>query len=134
MGLFWDTNQVICDVLEVRDQYMHLRVRCTVTQQVFLATFVYHVYNVSRRRNLWEYLTLLGASITLPWIVLGDFNCFLFPQDKRGGQALTAYLFHDLQEFMMATSLVDASSSGSFYTWTNGSIWSKLDRVLMNFV
>ncbi|GAA0160519.1 hypothetical protein LIER_17058 [Lithospermum erythrorhizon] len=34
----------------------------------------------------------------------------------------------------MATSLVDASSSGSFYTWTNGSLWSKLDRVLMNSV
>ncbi|GAA0144297.1 hypothetical protein LIER_44065 [Lithospermum erythrorhizon] len=34
----------------------------------------------------------------------------------------------------MATSLVDAPLSGSFYTWTNDSLWPKLDRVLMNYV
>ncbi|GAA0184622.1 hypothetical protein LIER_31910 [Lithospermum erythrorhizon] len=53
-------------------------------------------------------------------------------EDKRGGKELTAYLLDDLKEFMMATELVDAPTSGSFYTWTNGSLWSKLDRVLMN--
>ncbi|KAG9133643.1 hypothetical protein Leryth_021637 [Lithospermum erythrorhizon] len=34
----------------------------------------------------------------------------------------------------MALGLEDAPSMGSFFTWTNGSIWSKLDRVLMNNV
>ncbi|GAA0177780.1 hypothetical protein LIER_29747 [Lithospermum erythrorhizon] len=93
-----------------------------------MVIFVYPVYSVPRRRDLWEYLTQLGASITSPWIVLRDFNCFLFPQHKRVGQVLIAYLLHGLKEFVMATSLVDAPSSGSFYTWTNGSLWPKLDR------
>ncbi|GAA0157717.1 hypothetical protein LIER_14923 [Lithospermum erythrorhizon] len=83
-------------------------------------------------RDLWEYLTRLGTLINMPWLVLGDFKYFLCPQDKRGGQALTTYLLDDLKEYVMATSLVDAPSSGSFYTWTNVSLWSKLDRVLMN--
>ncbi|GAA0142619.1 hypothetical protein LIER_03474 [Lithospermum erythrorhizon] len=34
----------------------------------------------------------------------------------------------------MALGLEDAPSMGSFFTWTNSSIWSKLDRVLMNNV
>ncbi|GAA0139883.1 hypothetical protein LIER_42597 [Lithospermum erythrorhizon] len=73
-----------------------------------------------------------GQYLTLD--CLGGLQLFPLPQDKRGGKALTAYLLHDLKEFVMATSLVDAPSSGSFYTWTNGSLWSKLDRVLMNSV
>ncbi|GAA0183546.1 hypothetical protein LIER_31085 [Lithospermum erythrorhizon] len=32
----------------------------------------------------------------------------------------------------MALNLEDAPSMGPFFTWTNGSIWSKLDRALMN--
>ncbi|GAA0149858.1 hypothetical protein LIER_37009 [Lithospermum erythrorhizon] len=63
---------------------------------------------------------------------LGDFNCFLSPQDKRGGRPMTTYLFRDLKEFVVASGLVDALTKGYFYTWTNGTLWFKLDRVLMN--
>ncbi|GAA0150724.1 hypothetical protein LIER_09599 [Lithospermum erythrorhizon] len=103
IGLFWDTKRVTCDVLECSPQ----------------ERFIGVPYSVG-----------CFAHITLD--CLGGFQLFHLPQDKRGGKAQTAYLFHDLKEFVMATSLVDALSSGSFYTWTNGSLWSKIDRVLMN--
>ncbi|GAA0148557.1 hypothetical protein LIER_07962 [Lithospermum erythrorhizon] len=49
------------------------------------------------------------------------------------GQARWTYLLRDLKEFMVASGLVDALATGSsFYIWTNGTLWSKLDRVLMN--
>ncbi|GAA0159052.1 hypothetical protein LIER_38781 [Lithospermum erythrorhizon] len=86
IGLFWDTNRVTCDVLEVCEQHMHLQVHCKVTQHVFLATFIYNVYSVPGRRDLWEYLAQLGASITSPWIVLGDFNYFLSPRTNEEGR------------------------------------------------
>ncbi|GAA0186769.1 hypothetical protein LIER_34057 [Lithospermum erythrorhizon] len=134
MLLFWDVSRVLCEVLEVDSQHIHLQVRCKVTQVSFLVTFVYPVYCVTERRKLWDHLTLVGSSLTLPWIVAGDFNCHSSPNDKVGGVVLRPYDTKDLMNFRMALGLKDAPFMGSFFTWTNGSIWSKLDKVLINGV
>ncbi|GAA0166754.1 hypothetical protein LIER_21839 [Lithospermum erythrorhizon] len=134
MLILWDGSRVNCDVLEVDSQHIHLRVICKVTQVSFIVTFVYPVYCIVERRKLWDHLTLVGSSLTLPWIVAGDFNCYSSYNDKVGRGALRPYDIKDLLDFRMALGLEDAPSMGSFFTWTNGSIWSKLDRVLMNSV
>ena len=69
---------------------------------------------------------------TQPWLVLGDFNSILRTEEKRGGQPVTPYQVNDFVECCLATGLTDVSSSGFFYTWTNHTVWSKLDRVMMN--
>ncbi|GAA0160764.1 hypothetical protein LIER_17244 [Lithospermum erythrorhizon] len=134
MLLFWDVSRVLCEVLEMDSQHIHLQVRCKVTQVSFLVTFVYPVYCVIERRKLCDHLTLVGSSLTLPCIVAGDFNFYSSPNDKVGGGVLHPYDTKDLMDFRMALGLEDAPFMGSFFTWTNGSIWSKLDRVLMNSV
>ncbi|GAA0166841.1 hypothetical protein LIER_21906 [Lithospermum erythrorhizon] len=67
-------------------------------------------------------------------MVLGDFNCYYKPSDKKGGKKLSAYELKDLGECMLMSGLMDAPSTGLKFSWTNGSLWTKLDRVLMNDV
>ncbi|CAH9134267.1 unnamed protein product [Cuscuta epithymum] len=38
----------------------------------------------------------------------------------------------DLNELRLQANLTDAPSTGEFFTWHRGSIWAKLDRVLIN--
>lgn len=67
-----------------------------------------------------------------PWIVLGDFNCIFSTEDRQGGNTPTLV---EMEDFLSSTSnlgLEDAFSTGSQFTWTNGNIWSKIDRVLIN--
>ncbi|GAA0162660.1 hypothetical protein LIER_18701 [Lithospermum erythrorhizon] len=99
MLILWDGSRVKCDVLGIDSQHIHLR-----------------------RRKLWDHLTLVGSSLTLPWIIAGDFNCYSSSNDKVGGGTLRPYDIKDLLNFRMALGLEDAPSMGSFFTWTNGSI------------
>ncbi|KAG9154542.1 hypothetical protein Leryth_014983 [Lithospermum erythrorhizon] len=130
----WDVCRVACDVLEIGRQYIHVKVLCKETQQSFLATFVYPLCHVNTRKEIWEHISSLGPSINLPWMVLWDFNCYLKPCEKKGGKKLLAYELKDLGECMRICGLVDAPSTGLKFSWTNGSLWTKLDRVLMNDV
>ncbi|KAG9133271.1 hypothetical protein Leryth_023518 [Lithospermum erythrorhizon] len=132
MGLLWDVTKVDCVILEKGAQHLHLQVLCKETQIRFLATFVYPLYNVPTRRLLWEHLIALGPSISEPWVILGDFNCYASPLDKHGGNKLSAYDVKDLKNCMDSIGLVDAPSSGLRFTWSFKNLLTKLDRVLMN--
>ncbi|GAA0164289.1 hypothetical protein LIER_39755 [Lithospermum erythrorhizon] len=108
MLLLWDTSRVSCEVLEVGSQFIHVQALCKVTQVSFVATFVYPVYCILERRKLWDHLTTVGTSLTLPWIILGDFNCYSSCNDKIGGVPLRPYDVNDLLKFRMALNLEDA--------------------------
>ncbi|CAH9085418.1 unnamed protein product [Cuscuta europaea] len=128
----WNPNLISCNLIEMGEQYMHFKCLCRTSQTVFFATFVYSLYTVLRRKALWEYLALLGDQIKDPWIIAGDFNCVCSPSERVGSNAPSDYFLRDLIEFKIRASLQDAPSTGEFYTWNKGSLWAKLDRVLLN--
>ncbi|CAH9092551.1 unnamed protein product [Cuscuta epithymum] len=84
MAIMWDPNFVNCTFLEIGKQHMHLNCTCRVSQSVFIASFVYPLYTVLERKELWEHLTELGVSIVHPWLISGDFNCVCAPNERVG--------------------------------------------------
>ncbi|KAG9136341.1 hypothetical protein Leryth_027573 [Lithospermum erythrorhizon] len=83
MLILWDGSRVI--VILAGLILGTSPITCKVTQVSFIVTFVYPVYCIVERRKLWDHLTLVGSSLTLPWIVAGDFNCYSSSNDKVGG-------------------------------------------------
>jgi hypothetical protein len=56
----------------------------------------------------------------------------LSPADKHNGEAVSSYEISDFRDCCFDLGLHDVNFTGCHFSWTNGSVWSKLDRVLIN--
>ncbi|XP_026433067.1 uncharacterized protein LOC113330473 [Papaver somniferum] len=68
---------------------------------------------------------------------MGDFNCVLRNDEKKGGREPKISVVTDFSDWMDDNNLFEADSLGSKYTWANGQsgvrrILCKLDRVIIN--
>lgn len=64
---------------------------------------------------------------------MGDFNSnILSKSDKHNGDPITSYDVSDFRECCYDLDLVDLNYSGVHFTWSNGKIWTKIDRVMVN--
>ncbi|KAL2247858.1 UNVERIFIED_CONTAM: hypothetical protein Sindi_2638100 [Sesamum indicum] len=86
---------------------------------------------------MWDKLTDLGQAITMPWLIMGDFNCVKSPRGEGSlGVAPTWYELKDFVDCCVALGLLDVPTTGCYYTWYSNNesnpVWCKLDRVLYN--
>lgn len=102
-----------------------------MTGKSFEASFVYGMHSTTDRRPLWTSLGNIGSLLFDPWIVLGDFNCVLYPTDRTSGIA-SSYDIKEFSDCCIQLGLENLNTSGAFHTWSNGVIWFKIDRVLCN--
>nr|KYP70402.1 hypothetical protein KK1_009619 [Cajanus cajan] len=57
----------------------------------WVCTAVYANPRVELRQQVWAHLRELGGRITLPWLVLGDFNEILLSTECHGGRFSMAW-------------------------------------------
>ncbi|XP_038974091.1 uncharacterized protein LOC120105576 [Phoenix dactylifera] len=87
------------------------------------------------RRVLWQEITNLTAQ-DIPTVVIGDFNCILSEDEKRGGAAFTDRMDRrEFRDFVSRNGLVDLGFFGPQFTWCNNQlgnarVWERLDRAL----
>ncbi|XP_057965498.1 uncharacterized protein LOC131156065 [Malania oleifera] len=109
-----------------------MNLKCQVTSKVFVVTFIYRFNTVVRRRELWRDIIHYGSGYSGPWPLMGDFNCVLDAKEKRNGIHPLDYKVKDFRDYLNEAGLCDLNSIGSFLTWSNGRVWCKLDRVIVN--
>ncbi|VFQ98409.1 unnamed protein product [Cuscuta campestris] len=131
MAVIWNPLFVTCTLLDVGYQFIHCRILCNVSQKCFHITFVFALYNVTVRRQLWETISDFGVNIKTPWAIMGDFNSVLNSSEKLNCHTY-AYDMTDLLHFRLNNDLIDAKSTGTHFTWNKGNKWAKLDRVMVN--
>ncbi|XP_039055005.1 uncharacterized protein LOC120197598 [Hibiscus syriacus] len=124
---WYDHIQV--DVLFSHFQFVHCWIHCKSNNRSVLATIVYASPNPTKRRALWKYLHLLSNHINEPWIVLGDFNAALSPNDRKGCDPSSD---HDFSNVVFYSSLYDLRYQGPDFTWYRGPGAVHLDRCLCN--
>lgn len=73
----------------------------------------------TQRYNSWELHKRLQGTLSLPWLVGGDFNEILFNSEKRGGPDNSASVMLDFQETLSTCRLRDLGWTGNKYTWSN---------------
>lgn len=108
--------------------------------QKIVASFVYANCLKRIRRELWEHLDLVSATIRqrqLAWILAGDFNVVTDIAEKKGGIQIDMGAIQEFQDTIMRNELIDAGFIGDVYTWCNNRrgqqrIWERLDRALFN--
>ncbi|GAA0175872.1 hypothetical protein LIER_28968 [Lithospermum erythrorhizon] len=92
---------------------------------------LYMCCHIPTRRQLWDGL-LATSSTTLPWIVMGYFNVMKGLSEQVRCKALDPLALEDFNDCLMNCRLEDAGYCGSSFSWTNGRIAKRLDRVLHN--
>ncbi|XP_026435983.1 uncharacterized protein LOC113333792 [Papaver somniferum] len=98
-------------------------------------TAVHASWDPVTRRLLWKQLRL--GFISIPWLVLGDFNCVLRLDEKKGGRPTLSTYMNEFQSWIYDNGLVEADSIGKKYTWSNCQsgdrhIVSRNDRAIVN--
>ena len=130
--ILFDPKKIRLEALDILPQVIHCRVSCMVSSVSFLLSCVYGFNTIGSRRPLWEKLKDWGGSLLDPWLLMGDFNSILREEERVGGASVTHYQTGDLVDCCDGLGLSDLQYTGCQMTWTNGTIWSKLDRVLGN--
>ncbi|KAJ8431546.1 hypothetical protein Cgig2_009624 [Carnegiea gigantea] len=101
-------------------------------------TLPYNVYLwaqlESQRQPLWEALHQISLSTHGAWRLFGDLNTILSKKDRYGGNHVEDHDIQELTNFIANCEVLEMPSSGAFFTWTNKTIWSKIDRVFINSV
>jgi len=128
--VLWNPSTVHVDVLDSSSQFIHVSIRCLSSHLTFAASFVYGYNTISGRRTLWDGLKSWAS--TGPWLVLGDFNSTLSQDDKYNGEPVSSYEVSDFRACCSELELSDLNYTGCHYTWSNGTVWTKIDRVLAN--
>jgi len=134
-GRIWVAwNPTIYNVIELHksDQYIH----CKVTQQHsgkdFCITFVYGDNHDSPTRDLWEALKHIASTMDEAWCVLGDFNSMLYTRDRIGGTEIQDFEIRPFADCLATCELQELRYRGPYFSWTNKTIWSRIDQVFTN--
>ncbi|KAK9704967.1 hypothetical protein RND81_07G023700 [Saponaria officinalis] len=129
--LLWLPGSYCVDVVDMTAQTIHARVLDKARRWYFWLTSVYGFNKLVDRRPLWQSLRRYSVNCLEPWVVWGDFNNVLFPNERMGSVVSWAEI-RDFQECLNTSNLHDAKVVGSFFTWNNK--WDDEDRVLAGLI
>ncbi|XP_022853606.1 uncharacterized protein LOC111375048 [Olea europaea var. sylvestris] len=127
---FWNSGTNVTIIVD-HPQFLHVKVEDPKIARPIYFTPVYASCDASIRRDLWAGLHHISLDMDDPWIVGGDFNVITHDGERTGHNT------HDrdttaFSNMMLDSGLEDAGFLGHRYTWTNGRVRKRLDRVLIN--
>ncbi|XP_059288381.1 uncharacterized protein LOC132041688 [Lycium ferocissimum] len=134
--LFWTDGwqaQIIVDVV----QHVTFKLSNVNRPQEAYVTAVYAKCIAVERQDLWDSIVQVALNVQVPWIVEGDFNVILKPEENLGGLPMHHKETAEFAHFVNNCGLLELKFSGSRYTWWNGRIeedfiFKRLDRVFRN--
>ncbi|XP_071924898.1 uncharacterized protein [Coffea arabica] len=130
--VFWgDLLRVVW--VDHAEQMVHSRVMFP-SGASFWVSGVYAKCTRVGRRPLWEAMEDVAQRFSggEPWLAAGDFNVVSSMEEREGGAPANGRNMEEFNESMFKCGLSALDFDGSKFTWTNGSIWQRLDRALVN--
>ncbi|XP_026399691.1 uncharacterized protein LOC113295576 [Papaver somniferum] len=129
LWIFWSMDIVTPVAVNSSRQATTIKV-----EDVFISFIHASCFQVTRR-SLRQQLSSFDNNI--PWLVMGDFNCVLRNDDKKGGYTPCTSAINEFSDWLDDNNLFEADSLGSKYTWANGQsgvhrILCKLDLAVIN--
>ncbi|XP_074283735.1 uncharacterized protein LOC141608269 [Silene latifolia] len=135
--LLWNSPLFDVDILDISSQTIHANIIIRACQIAFRFTLVYGFNKPAERVELWHSLQRYRHMSQGPWMVGGDFNNLLYPNERLGGVEVTLADIKPFQDCLHYNDLFDIKAIGSFFTWNNKHdfetlVYIRIDRCLIN--
>ncbi|XP_075103625.1 uncharacterized protein LOC142178198 [Nicotiana tabacum] len=133
----WDSRVYSIKKLASQAQCIHCHIIGKQNGVDCLVIVVYGFNTIEQRKTLWTQLNTLASRINKPWLICGDFNAILYPQDRLYGVPVTFTEIKNFADCYHNLSLSKIPWKGDYYTWSTkqqGSdrICSRLKKELAN--
>ena len=112
------------EIITHSEYSIHALVKVSFPSLSFLLTTVYASPNFNKRKFFWNYLQNLANVVSLPWVLLGDFNDMISDDEKMEGLPVNRNRISAFRNCMDKCGLIDIGFEGPYFTWTNKSpVW-----------
>ena len=109
------------EIIPCNEHNIHALVKVHSPSLLFLLTTVYALPQFTKHKPFWEYLQNLALNISLPWILLGDFNDMISEEEKLGGLPISRTRMVAFRNCLDKCELIDLGFHGPRFTWINKS-------------
>ncbi|XP_061371831.1 uncharacterized protein LOC133314370 [Gastrolobium bilobum] len=130
--LCWDDVDFTLQVLKTHHQFIHSGIIHRNCSRVDFITFVYGSPRRCERRMLWQKMVDLGMDNSSSWIVLGDFNTLLSPNEKVGGWSFCWGATQEFRDCLTNCNLHGMGSKGPQLTWKRNNTHERLYRACVS--
>ncbi|CAI9274222.1 unnamed protein product [Lactuca saligna] len=136
--LGWNPNFFDVNLIDHNDQVIHCKVSFPSNNKYVLCSIVYAANKYIERRGLWSSLVHhKGFVRDDPWIIGGDFNVTINPNESSAGSSKFTKGMVEFLECINVLEIQDINCNGLNFTWNqkpqgNNGILKKLDRVMGN--
>lgn len=107
----WDKLSVEIEEIFMHKQILNVMIKDTLRGS-WILTVVYASSKIMCWDDLWSYIREMGNIITIPWLLIGDFNQPLDDLDKFGGMRVNKNQGGKLQYVINSCQLLDVSFQG----------------------
>ncbi|KAF7842450.1 RNA-directed DNA polymerase [Senna tora] len=131
--ILWNNDDIHITLLDSAFQIAH----CCIEKQgsrAFCCTFLYANPNNQVKDYCWQKLESIASDMDEPWVVMGDFNSYLFAHEKQGGGAPNNICMDRFSRCISNCNLVDLGFEGPKFTWKRNDVMERLDRAFGNQV
>lgn len=119
LWLLWNPLTISLNIIGSSFQEIHSHAKVN-NLPPFLFTALYASPIHERRKNLWNSLSSFATSLSMPWLIMGDFNDISNPNEKFGGSRANYYKMNCFNNFLLSSKLLDLGFEGPKFTWSNG--------------
>ncbi|KAK6784904.1 hypothetical protein RDI58_018359 [Solanum bulbocastanum] len=123
--VLWDNTTVDFTEIANTDQMIHGYIKSCSSQVEFYFTAVYGWHTVETRKSLWTQLDSIATGVNGPWLIMGDF-------DRTNGSVVQESEVGEFKDRLSRIGLCEMKTVGREYTWTNGHVYSRIDKALAN--
>ncbi|GKV21679.1 hypothetical protein SLEP1_g31635 [Rubroshorea leprosula] len=122
LWLLWDDAAVVVDIVSYSDQAIHAIIKVCNNPSFPIDWFLSGIYGrpqIATRALLWNELSTIAENISMPWMMIGDFNDVLDQSEKFGGNRICQARFRAYLECMNNCNMIDLGFVGNRFTWIN---------------
>lgn len=116
-------NPFCLNVIWRSARFMACNIKLLSLDYSYIDIFLYALANMDGKEVFWAELWSYVASLSSPYILIGDFNETSYISDKHGGVLASSSRFQRTLDIKNSCNCAELSFTSSRFTWRKNELW-----------